>query len=52
LQGLRGVPFGSFLIKQIVAELAAELPNIKTYATLSPLPRLSQALRANGLRGS
>jgi malonyl-CoA decarboxylase len=47
LQGLRGVPFGSFLIKQVVAELAAELPNIKTYGTLSPLPRFTQALRDN-----
>jgi malonyl-CoA decarboxylase len=47
LKGLRGVPFGSFLIKQVVAELAAEFPNIKTYATLSPLPRFSQALRDN-----
>jgi malonyl-CoA decarboxylase len=45
LQGLRGVPFGNFLIKQVVAELAAELPNIKTYSTLSPLPRFSRALR-------
>jgi len=47
LQGLRGVPFGNFLIKQVVAELAAELPNIKTYSTLSPLPRFSRALRDN-----
>jgi len=45
LKGLRGVPFGSFLIKQVVADLAADLPNIKNYATLSPLPRFSQALR-------
>ena len=45
LQGLRGVPFGNFLIKQVVAELAAEFPNVKTYATLSPLPRFSRALR-------
>jgi malonyl-CoA decarboxylase len=45
LQGLRGVPFGNFLIKQVVAELAAELPNIKTFSTLSPLPRFSRALR-------
>lgn len=44
LFGLRGVPFGSFLIKQVVAELAAELPNIKTYGTLSPLPRFTRAL--------
>jgi malonyl-CoA decarboxylase len=45
LKGLRNVPFGNFLIKQVVAELAAEFPNIKTYSTLSPLPRFSQALR-------
>jgi malonyl-CoA decarboxylase len=45
LKGLRGVPFGSFLIKQVIADLAAEFPNIKTYGTLSPLPRLSQAIR-------
>ncbi len=45
LKGLRNVPFGNFLIKQVVTELAAELPNIKTYSTLSPLPRFSKALR-------
>jgi malonyl-CoA decarboxylase len=45
LHGLRGVPFGSFLIKQVVVELAAEFPNIKTYSTLSPLPQFSRALR-------
>jgi malonyl-CoA decarboxylase len=44
LRGLRGVPFGNFLIKQVVAELAAELPNVKTYSTLSPLPTFSRAL--------
>jgi malonyl-CoA decarboxylase len=45
LKGLRGVPFGNFLIKQVVAELAAELPNITTYSTLSPMPLFSQGLR-------
>jgi malonyl-CoA decarboxylase len=45
LRGLRGVPFGNFLIKQVVAELAAELPNIQVYSTLSPLPFFSRALR-------
>ena len=45
LNGLRNVPFGDFLIKQVVAELAAEFPNIKIYSTLSPLPRFSRALR-------
>jgi malonyl-CoA decarboxylase len=51
LQGLRGVPFGSFLIKQVVADLAAEFPNIKNYATLSPLPRFAVALRDNENEG-
>jgi malonyl-CoA decarboxylase len=45
LKGLRGIPFGNFLIKQVVAEIAAEFPNIGTYATLSPLPQFSRALR-------
>ena len=45
LQGLRNVPFGNFLIKQVVTELAAEFPNIKIYATLSPLPLFSKAVR-------
>jgi malonyl-CoA decarboxylase len=45
LKGLRNIPFGNFLIKQVVEELSAELPNIKTYATLSPLPLFARALR-------
>jgi len=47
LRGLRGVAFGNFLIKQVVTELSAEFPNLKTYGTLSPLPRLSRAMRDN-----
>lgn len=46
LDGLRGIPFGNFLIKQVVEELGAELPQIKSYSTLSPLPHLAQALKA------
>ena len=38
LQGLKGVSFGNFLIKQVVAELAAELPSLQTFVTLSPAP--------------
>lgn len=44
-KGLRGIAFGNFLIKQVVSDLAAEFPNIKTYGTLSPLPNLSKALQ-------
>jgi malonyl-CoA decarboxylase len=47
LAGLRAIPFGNFLIKQVVVELAAELPDVKTYATLSPLPRFARALQDN-----
>lgn len=47
LAGLRAIPFGNFLIKQVVVELAAELPDVKTYATLSPLPRFARALSDN-----
>jgi malonyl-CoA decarboxylase len=36
--GLRGVSFGNFLIKQVVAELKAELPQLSRFATLSPVP--------------
>lgn len=48
LRGLRGVAFGNFLIKQVVTELSGEFPNLKTYGTLSPLPRFSRALRDDG----
>ena len=37
-KGLAGVSFGNFLIKQVVEELKAELPNIQTFVTLSPVP--------------
>ncbi len=36
--GLAQVSFGDFLIKRVVDELRAELPNLKTFATLSPVP--------------
>jgi malonyl-CoA decarboxylase len=37
-QGLRGVPFGSFLIKQVVEDLSKEFPRIRKFATVSPVP--------------
>ncbi|MCP3473449.1 malonyl-CoA decarboxylase [Bradyrhizobium sp. CCGUVB1N3] len=37
-KGLGGVSFGNFLIKQVVQDLARELPNLKTFVTLSPVP--------------
>ena len=38
LPGLKGVSFGNFLIKQVVAELSAELPELQCFVTLSPVP--------------
>jgi malonyl-CoA decarboxylase len=35
---LRGVSFGNFLIKQVVEDLGRDLPGIKCFATLSPIP--------------
>ena len=40
MYGLRGISFGNFLIKQVVDDLARDLPNLKQFATLSPMPRL------------
>jgi len=37
-EGLRGVSFGNFLIKQVVEELKAELPHLTRFSTLSPVP--------------
>lgn len=36
--GLRGVSFGDSLIKNVVETLAAEVPRLRTFATLSPIP--------------
>ena len=36
--GLRGISFGNFLIKQVVEELKRELPNLKRFVTMSPVP--------------
>ncbi|HEV2161225.1 MAG TPA: malonyl-CoA decarboxylase [Stellaceae bacterium] len=37
-RGLWGISFGDFLIKRVADMLAAELPHLKTYTTLSPIP--------------
>ena len=36
--GLRGVSLGDFLIKRVVDDLATRFPNLKIFATLSPIP--------------
>jgi malonyl-CoA decarboxylase len=37
-KGLAGISFGDFLIKRVVEQLSAELPRLKNFATLSPIP--------------
>lgn len=37
-EGLRGISFGNFLIKQVVDELRRELPRLDNFVTLSPVP--------------
>ena len=44
-EGLKGVSFGNFLIKQVVDDLGRELPRLSTFATLSPIPGFCQWLR-------
>ncbi|GGB49767.1 decarboxylase [Roseibium aquae] len=45
--GLRGISFGNFLIKQVVEELRRELPGLRTFVTLSPVPGFARWLRAD-----
>jgi malonyl-CoA decarboxylase len=52
-EGLRGVPLGNFLIKQVVEELKRELPALKSFVTLSPVPGFMTWLRRErGARSS
>ena len=46
--GLAGVSFGNSLIKQVVRDLSHDLPNIKAFVTLSPIPGLMRWLRSEG----
>lgn len=39
--GLRGISFGNFLIKQVVEDLRRDLPGLKSFVTLSPAPRFA-----------
>jgi malonyl-CoA decarboxylase len=43
-EGLRGVSFGNLLIKQVAEHLRRELPQVRTFATLSPIPGFRQWL--------
>ncbi len=43
-EGLRGISFGNFLLKQVVEELEREVPSLKTFVTLSPMPLFARWL--------
>ncbi len=43
-RGLAGIGFGNFLIKRVVEALGREFPNLRTFATLSPIPGFARWL--------
>jgi len=50
--GLRGISFGYFLIKQVAEDLRVQLPKLKTFATLSPVPGFAAWLAGLRKRGA
>jgi malonyl-CoA decarboxylase len=40
-EGLKGITFGNFLLKQVVEELARDKPTLKNFVTLSPVPQFT-----------
>lgn len=50
--GLRGISFGNLLIKQVVEDLRRELPNIRSFVTLSPVPGFARWLAAERREGT
>ena len=47
--GLAGVSFGNSLIKQVARDLSRDLPNLKTFVTLSPIPGLVRWIEKEGI---
>ncbi len=47
-RGLDGISFGNALIKRVVQELAHEFRNLRTFVTLSPMPRFREWLETQG----
>ncbi len=46
-EGLRGVSFGNFLIKQVAEEIGREFSRIRVFSTLSPVPGFRRWLSAS-----
>jgi malonyl-CoA decarboxylase len=51
-EGLKGISFGSFLIKQVVEDLKRELPRLRTFVTLSPVPGFASWLARERAKGA
>ena len=49
-KGLSGISFGNFLIKRVVEKLSREMKQIKTFATLSPIPGMRSWLDQGAAR--
>jgi malonyl-CoA decarboxylase len=49
--GLAGVSFGDFLIKRVAEDLSHQLPGLKTFATLSPIPGFRRWLKSVRQKG-
>ena len=49
-RGLNGISFGDFLIKRVVDALTREMPRLKVFATLSPVPGFRAWLVTERLR--
>ncbi|MCB1705535.1 MAG: malonyl-CoA decarboxylase [Halioglobus sp.] len=49
--GLAGITFGNFLIKSVVEELKKEIPALKNFVTLSPVPGFRKWLLEGDLDG-
>ncbi len=47
--GLASISFGNSLIKQVAADLSLELPRLKTFVTLSPIPGLGHWAKGQGI---
>ena len=45
--GLRGISLGNFLIKSVAEQLQRELPRLRTFCTLSPIPGFAAWLLAD-----
>ena len=44
-RGLDGISFGNFLLKEVVTFIEKEIPNIKNFITLSPVPKFMAWLK-------